>query len=217
VGKDILEMERIAVTFTGRVKAWEGQLAYLKSLKELRLPVDFFCSAGCYKEEFDAFVAALEVVSADYVTYATDLPIDSYPHMGPGTCPYNIFSQAFHMKNVGRLIKEHAAKHGYEYKAIIRWRADLICHTPFPMAWPIPANTVFIPHDDDCGPGINDRCAYGDAETMLKLYDLYDSMQGFGEAGVPLQAELYLLKHIRAAGIQTQRYELSTAFNEGRF
>lgn len=218
----MLDMERVAVTFTGRVKGWEGQQEYMRSMKTslqecTGLPVDFFCSAGCHEDSFKAFVAGMDVAASEYITYSTDLPIDSYPRLGPGTRPYNIFSQAFHMKNVGRLIKDHAAKNGYEYKLIVRWRADLICHTPFKVVWPTPSNTIYVPHGDDCGPGLNDRCAYGDAAAMFKLYELYDSMEGFGKAEIPLQAELYLLKHIEASGLTTQRYHLSTDINGARF
>jgi len=215
-------MQRAAVLFCGRVKSWEAQQNYIRSMKQSiesssGLPVDFFCSAGCYRDEFDSFVAAMDVKASEYVTYSTDLPIDIYPRLGPGTRPYNIYSQAFHMKNVRGLMLDYAAKNGFEYKVVVRWRADLICHTPFKVVWPIPANTIYIPHSDDCGPGINDRCAYGDGEAMCTLSGLYDSMEEIVKAGVPMQAELFLLKHIQAKGLTTQRYELSTDFNGGRF
>ena len=215
-------MERAAVMFSGRVKAWEGQRAYLESMKQSieassGLPVDFFCSAGCYKEDFDAFVAALDVKASEYRVYEADPKIMDYVRLGPGTRPYNIYSQGFHNKNAHRLMLNYAAEHGYTYRVIVVWRADLICHTPFKVVWPIPPNTIFIPHGDDCGPGINDRCSYGDGEAMGKLLQRIDSFDGSAAEGIPLQAELYLLKHIQDMGLTTQRYNLSTAFNEGRF
>jgi hypothetical protein len=215
-------MQRAAVIFSGRVKSWEAQRAYLESMKQSieassGLPVDFFCSAGCYREDFDAFVAAFDVKASEYKVYEADPKIIDYVRLGPGTRPYNIYSQGFHNKNAHQLMLNYAAEHGYTYKVIVVWRADLICHTPFQVVWPIPPNTIFIPHGDDCGPGINDRCSYGDGDAMGKLLQRIDSFDGFAAEGIPLQAELYLLKHIQLMGLTTQRYNLSTAFNEHRF
>lgn len=214
-------MERIAVTFTGRVKGWEGQRNYLEAMKtrleeSTGFPVDFFCSAGCYEEDFNAFVAAMNVVASAYHVYTTHLPIDSYVRLGPGTRPYNIFSQAFHMKRVGELITEYSVKHNYTYKILVRWRVDLVTTIPYTIALPILANTVYIPYGDAWGPGINDRCAYGDRESMLLLYKLYDSMEGFAKEGIPLQAELYLLNHIEKMGLKIQRYDFPMEFSSAR-
>lgn len=212
-------MQRAAVLFTGRVKTWEEQLTYLQSMKvsieaSTGLPVDFFCSAGCYKESFDGFVAALDVKASEYTTYEIDPVILTYPVLGPGTKHYNYTSMLFHMKNAHRIMEEYATANGIEYKVVVRWRADLICHTPFKIAWPIPLNTIFVPQCDDNG-GINDRCAYGEGVAMKKYTHLYDYIHEFAK-DLPMHAETYLLRHIRTQGLQTQRYELSTRLHDGR-
>jgi hypothetical protein len=171
-------MQRAAVLFVGCVKTWEEQRSYLESMKvsieaSTGLPVDFFCSAGCYKESFDGFVAALDVKASEYTVYEMDPMSKAYPVLGPGTIAYNFVCMQFHMKNVHRIMEEYATANGIEYKVVVRWRADIICHTPFKIVWPIPLNTIFIPHGDDYW-GISDMCSYGEGEAMKKYMHVYD-------------------------------------------
>jgi hypothetical protein len=168
---------KIAIYFSGRIKAYEYCIEHLLKLKE-KYNLTIFCSLNIpelseYEKEF---FNMFEITEAQYI-YSDVIAepwINELDKKGLCVISENMYSHFFNNNRAFELIEAYQLKNNVNFDCIIKYRADIFSNEILNINY-ISPNTIYIPYEND-HTGINDQIDYGDFCTMKYYSNVFNNI-----------------------------------------
>ena len=179
---------RIAVLFSGRIKAYEFVKEKLKALQD-KYSATFFCSLNKktlspYIQKFcDTYDMKPDQLHLEQ-TIAPDWLDSMEIHPHPGITRIGTYSVLYHIKKAFDLIEAYQQKNKTRFDIILYYRADIDPQETIQLSPPEKA-TVYVPNwgglynaeDWDRKYGIHASVTYGDYDSMKKYCATVDNIK----------------------------------------
>jgi hypothetical protein len=167
--------EKVAMIFSGRIKAYEQVLPKLQDIVNRYNPV-IFCSLNesAYTDEIDRFCKDLNISKNQVNIEPTVLPkwSEKCRLVNP---VFNVYSMFYHQNRAFKLLEKYQEQTFITFDCILYYRADMNSTDTLNLMVPL-KKTVYLPNDRGYG-GYNDRMAYGDFDAMKAYCSLIDSFE----------------------------------------
>ena len=227
---------KVAILFSGRVKAYEYCLDDINKLRAKYSPT-FFCSLN--KKEYSPYIKKF---SETFNIGSEQLNLE--PTITPGWLEkidvhpwnkrYNVYSTLYHNYKAFELLTKYQIKHKMKFDLILLYRADSQCNTPDILHLERPDdNTIYIPsltnitnnmssgnfHPEkwDRKYGIHCVMAYGNYESMNVYCNAVNEIQELHKKyNIAIHHEGILFIHLINKNIGLKQFKLNIILHPNR-
>ena len=217
--------KKVAVLFSGRIKAYTHVQSSLKALQE-KYDATFFVSLNKEQrsEYIDRFCTTFNVGDDQIVIKKAISPewlrsfnVD-YDGGGEGKDSIRIdwmYSMVQNIHSAFNLIGPYEERHNVKFDCIVFYRADIDSQETMSITIP-QDNTVYIPEGAD-NYGINYQVAYGNYGAMKKYSDLVNNLQKLcGEQNIRYHPETLLKHHLENEELTIVRFPFNYSLHPVR-
>lgn len=222
---DVGEPKKVAVLFSGRIKAYTHVQPSIEALQK-KYDATFFVSLNKEQrsEYIDRFCTTFNIgddqirirkaISPDWLR---SFNVD-YDGAGGGKDSIRVdwmYSMVENIHSAFNLIAPYEEKYKVKFDCIVFYRADIDSQEIMTITMP-QENTVYIPEGADYY-GINYQVAYGNYDTMKKYSDLVNNLQKLcGEQKIRYHPETLLKHHLENEGLNIVRFPFNYSLHPMR-
>jgi hypothetical protein len=126
-----------------------------------------------------------------------------------GAKPYNIYSQFLHRFRCIELISAYQQTHTITFDIIVSFRADICSEMPLKLYVPL-KNTVYSPairNNYEPLVKIDDKCNYGDLETMTKFCCIFINLDYLYSISPLYHPELMVYNYLTSIGVNMESFD----------
>lgn len=136
-----------------------------------------------------------------------------------GAKPYNIYSQFLHRFRCIQLITAYQQAHSITFDIVVSFRADICSDMPLKLYVPL-KNTVYSPairNNYEPLVKIEDKCNYGDLETMTKFCCLFINLDYVYSISPLYHPELMVYNYLCSIGVIIESFNYPCWLTDKRY
>lgn len=161
---------KIAIFFSGRIKAYEHTFPHLKSIIDKYNPTFFTSLNQDSEDEYTKTFCEKFNIKHDQINYEKTILPDSLKNIDSGSNILNTYSMFYHNYKAFCLIQKYQTTHNIHFDVVVKYRAEITSSKILNFDQ-IDNDKLYIPKGYNYG-GINDQIAYGNFDIMKKYCEL---------------------------------------------